>query len=29
MVPPGDAARQQIQAVLKDLGLLAATEVRA
>jgi 4-hydroxy-tetrahydrodipicolinate synthase len=29
MVPPADAARQQIQAVLKDLGLLAATEVRA
>jgi 4-hydroxy-tetrahydrodipicolinate synthase len=29
MVPPGDAARQQIQAVLKDLGLLATTEVRA
>jgi 4-hydroxy-tetrahydrodipicolinate synthase len=29
MVPPGDAARRQIQAVLKDLGLLAATEVRA
>jgi 4-hydroxy-tetrahydrodipicolinate synthase len=29
MVPPGDAAREQIQIVLKDLGLLAATEVRA
>jgi 4-hydroxy-tetrahydrodipicolinate synthase len=29
MVPPGDAARQQILAVLKDLGLPEPSEVRA
>lgn len=29
MVPPADAARQQIHAVLKDLGLPVVTEVRA
>ena len=29
MVPPGDAARQQIVAVLIDLGLFVAAEVRA
>jgi 4-hydroxy-tetrahydrodipicolinate synthase len=29
MVPPTDAGRQQILAVLKDLGLLATTEARA
>jgi 4-hydroxy-tetrahydrodipicolinate synthase len=29
MVPPGEASRQQIHAVLKDLGLPVVTEVRA